>query len=157
MALIILFLTLPALALATSAEGAPRPSGTERQAPGRPEEGVFSRNWRGMLVDIRCGASSADRSAEPDAPPPFGPDVPHLTLKDWEACPATAGSTEFGLVFFSGRAVRLDAQSNARVAGELGRRSKWTEGQSPPLAKIKGTLYGDTLHVESMKQIEKLR
>jgi hypothetical protein len=152
MALILLFIFPWPARAAMAQQEASQPAAT------RPEKGVFSRNWRGMLVDFVCGSSSADRSAEPEAaPPPFGPNVPHLTLQDWEACPATARSTEFVLVFYSGRAVRLDNRSNALVAAELARRPKWTARAGPPLARIKGTLYGEVLQVESMEPIKKLR
>ena len=113
------------LAAAALAAAAPGGSGAaEEGRVERPEPGVFSRNWKGMLVDLHCGKGSADRSETPDAQPPFGPGVPHLTLTDWQGCPATAGSTEFGLVFYSGRAVRLDDAGNARMAEELQRNSK---------------------------------
>jgi hypothetical protein len=132
--------------------------GTAMERPEkRPEEGVFSRNWRGMLVDIQCGSSTADRVEDPDAPPPFGPRVPHLTMTDWQACPATADTTEFVLVFYSGRAVRLDETANAKAAKELQRRGRWLSRESPPLARIRGTLYGDTLQMESMRQVRSLR
>jgi hypothetical protein len=128
-----------------------------------PEKGVFSRNWRGMLVDLQCGSSTADRVEDPKAPPPFGPRVPHLTLTDWQACPATADTSEFGLVFYSGRAVRLGEEANAMAAEELKkppswwRRQSWLSGEGPPLAQIRGTLYGDTLQLESMKPVKSLR
>ncbi len=152
MALILVFI-LSGLTLAALAQHpAPEPAAT------RPEKGVYSRNWRGMLVDLHCGSSSADRSAAPEAaPPPFGPSVPHLTLTDWQACPATTHTKAFVLVFYSGRAVRLDERSNAFVAAELARRSRWTSRDGPPLARIRGTLYGEILQVESMKQIKKIR
>ncbi|HWQ54714.1 MAG TPA: hypothetical protein VN442_13600 [Bryobacteraceae bacterium] len=148
MQFLIVLILLPAMAVAAS----------DTPSPKRAEKGVFSRNWRGMLVDLACGSSqSADRSEDPHAPPPFGPDIPHLTLTDWHACPATAATSEFGLVFYSGRAVRLDHASNAKVAGELRRNPGWMKGESPPLAQIKGTLFGESLQVESMKRVKNLR
>jgi hypothetical protein len=123
----------------------------------RPEQGVFSRNWKGMLVDLSCGKGSADRSETPHSPPPFGPSIPHLTLTDWRGCPATAQSSEFGLVFYSGRAVRLDQAGNTRMANELRHKRKWLEEKGPLLLKISGTLYGENLQVESVKKVKELR
>lgn len=69
----------------------------------------------------------------------------------WQSCAATPSTTQFGLVLNDGRMVRLDENGNTQAQGELKNNPKLTANNKPPRVRVRGTLVGDTLQVQSIK------
>ena len=71
-----------------------------------------------------------------------------------QSCPVTTSTTSFGLITSDGQFVRFDEASNAKVSQELKTNNKWTKdvnGGKQISAKVRGTMMGDSLQVESVK------
>lgn len=146
---------------------------TTTQEHTRTEKGVHSKNWKGMLVDANCGAaagetaersqtgagvetesnrasetsSSANRSEQETT-------MGHSSKAQWQSCPATASTTQFGLLLSDGRMVHFDPAGNQKAEQGMQSNSKWTKAANsgkPAKVKVRGTLFGDTLEVHSIK------
>jgi hypothetical protein len=86
------------------------------------------------------------RDQYPNQGPPPGPTPAE---KQAHFCPATPGTTSFGLVLSDGKFVILDDESNAK-AGEALKATTLKQGKAPK-AQLRGTLKGGTVKVEEIR------
>jgi hypothetical protein len=82
----------------------------------------------------------------PNQGPPPGPTPAE---KQAHFCPATPGTTSFGLVLSDGKFVVLDDDSNAK-AGEALKATTLKQGKAPK-AQVRGTLRGETVTVAEIR------
>ncbi len=82
----------------------------------------------------------------PNQGPPPGPTPAE---KQARLCPATPGTTSFGLVLSDGKFVMLDEESNAK-AGEALKATTLKQGKAPK-AQVRGTLRGETVKVAEIR------
>jgi len=98
--------------------------------------GVFmaiavAETWSGTLVDATCAAEK----------------------KSSAQCTPTASTSSFGLVLADGKMAKLDAAGNSKAADALKNsadRSANPDKKKPVMAKVTGSLSGDTIQVESI-------
>jgi len=70
----------------------------------------------------------------------------------WQSCPATASTTNFGLVTKDGQVMRFDDVGNTRAQQELKNHPKWTANNNKPAnVKVRGVATGDTVQVLEIK------
>jgi len=86
------------------------------------------------------------RDQYPNQGPPPGPTPAE---KQAHFCPATPGTTSFGLVLSDGNFVILDDESNAK-AGEALKAITLKQGKAPK-AQVRGTLKGETVKVAEIR------
>ncbi len=74
------------------------------------------------------------------------------TSSELQRCPASAGTTSYGLVLSDGRFLKLDDAGNRMAANAYKSGSRWTRNQrEAPEVRVSGSLEGDTLHVEGIR------
>jgi hypothetical protein len=74
------------------------------------------------------------------------------SMSEWQSCAATANTTSFGLVLNDGRMLRFDPAGNTKAQDEVKNNPKLTASANKPAkVRVRGTVAGDTLQVESIK------
>jgi len=73
------------------------------------------------------------------------------SASQWQSCPATATTTNFGLVTKDGQFMRFDEVGNTRAQQELKNHPKWTASNKPANVKVRGITAGDTVQVLEIK------
>jgi hypothetical protein len=92
---------------------------------------ALAETWSGTLVDATCAVEKKSSSE----------------------CAPTATSSSFGLVLADGKMAKLDAAGNSKAADALKNsadRSKNPQEKKAIMAKVTGSLSGDTIQVESI-------
>jgi len=122
----------------TESANATERAATRAERSATSPEGRETTTKESTSESARSSVSSADRSA-PDG------------MKE-SSCPVTTGTTSFGLMLKDGHFVRLDDSGNAiqsfRTSGKV---TKAQSNGKPIQVKVKGSIEGDTLHVDSIK------
>jgi hypothetical protein len=92
----------------------------------------LAETWSGTLVDATCAVEKKSASE----------------------CAPTASSSSFALVLADGKAIKLDANGNAKAADALKNsadRSKNPNEKKPVTASVTGSMSGDTIQVEQIE------
>lgn len=101
--------------------------------------------YRGVLVDLACGAATASAGA-----PSGATGSANRSAGD---CAVTAGSTQFGLKMDNGQMVRFDLVGNQRAQDALKTNKGWNKNlaaNKPLTVKVSGVMQGEKLIVSSV-------